>query len=36
MLKIDTSADDSERYVNKEALKIGLKAFSEEVKYIDN
>lgn len=36
MLKIDNSADDCEKLINKEALKIGLKAFSEEVKYNDN
>lgn len=36
MLKIENSKDDYEKSVNKQALKIGLRAFQEEVKYSDN
>lgn len=36
ILKTENSKSDEEKCINKEALKIGLKAFCEEVKYSDN
>ena len=36
MLKIENSKNDYEKHINRQALKIGLRAFREEVKYSDN
>ena len=34
--KIKNSENEEQEHINKNALKIGLKAFYEDVKYIDN